>query len=391
MSMVKPIALTVDAFDALFEHKFYFTASGGNQVVKNKIVIRDNVTNATVYENTVVSYVFEHTVPANTLINGVYYNSYFITYDKDDNESIPSNTVTFRCVTTPVVEITNIPENGIIGSSNYIFNISYSQAENELIDFSRVILYDYNGNIMFTSASIYSAGTPPLTFTYELVGLTDNTTYKIKVETSTINGLMASSPIETFTTRYFTPSLYSLLQLENDCQNGYVKLKNNFYIIGFESNPVDIGNNPQYLYDDKLHLIESGTYINYNSGYTIDNDFTLRAWFENPIESSLISLYGNSNLNKITIDYITEYSYDDDNQMAIVELKCYNGSNLCYSAYSNYINIPLPINKLFLWVRRINDIFTISLEEKNNTYEELSVLTYENLEEYMYGQIGNGV
>ena len=42
MGMVRPTALTVNAFDATSVHTFYFTSSGGNQITSNKIVIRNN-------------------------------------------------------------------------------------------------------------------------------------------------------------------------------------------------------------------------------------------------------------------------------------------------------------------------------------------------------------
>lgn len=42
--MIKPMALSKNAFDATQDQIFYFTSTGGNQVVKNKITIRlDNL------------------------------------------------------------------------------------------------------------------------------------------------------------------------------------------------------------------------------------------------------------------------------------------------------------------------------------------------------------
>ena len=41
MAMTKPIVMEVNAFDASTDHTFYFTSSGGNQVVKNEIKIID--------------------------------------------------------------------------------------------------------------------------------------------------------------------------------------------------------------------------------------------------------------------------------------------------------------------------------------------------------------
>ena len=67
MSMTRPIGSTINAFDATTNHTFYFTSSGGNQVVYNRIIIRNNTTNVIVYNNLVESYKFEHIVPRGTL------------------------------------------------------------------------------------------------------------------------------------------------------------------------------------------------------------------------------------------------------------------------------------------------------------------------------------
>ena len=70
--MITPIASQVNAFDATTNHLFYFTSSGGNQVAKNRITIRNNTTNVVVYQNTVETFLFQQEVPANTLVNGIY-------------------------------------------------------------------------------------------------------------------------------------------------------------------------------------------------------------------------------------------------------------------------------------------------------------------------------
>src|SRR5574344_445993 len=106
MSMTKPIALSKNAFDSTQDEIFYFSASGGNQVVKNKLTIRNNATNVVVYTNTVETFQFQQAVPSNTLTNGTYYNFYFNTYDVNNNESENSNVISFYCYTQPTVTFT---------------------------------------------------------------------------------------------------------------------------------------------------------------------------------------------------------------------------------------------------------------------------------------------
>ena len=79
--VTKPILYSIDAFDATQSATFTFYSTGGNQVVKNQLIIRNNTTNQIVYQQFVDSFKFEHTVPPNTLTNGTYYNASVITYD----------------------------------------------------------------------------------------------------------------------------------------------------------------------------------------------------------------------------------------------------------------------------------------------------------------------
>ena len=76
MALVKPIALAKNAFDATKDEIFYFTVSGGAQIVKNKIVVRLQSDNTIVYSGIETTYRTQHTIPANTLSNGNYYNYY---------------------------------------------------------------------------------------------------------------------------------------------------------------------------------------------------------------------------------------------------------------------------------------------------------------------------
>jgi hypothetical protein len=152
MAMTKPIALSQNAFDATTSATFQFTSSGGNQVTKNKITIRLNSDNSVVYTNTLETFKFEQTVPANTLVNGTYYNVYFNTYDKDNNISSNSNVITFYCYTQPTFLITNIPSTNIINSSNFTFQATYTQTEEELLYFYQFILYDSSRNVLSKSS-----------------------------------------------------------------------------------------------------------------------------------------------------------------------------------------------------------------------------------------------
>ena len=78
MSMIQPIASQKIAFNATNNEIFYFTSNGGDQVVKNRLTVRKQSDNSVVYQTTVETFLFQHTLPSGTLTNGTYYNYYRI-------------------------------------------------------------------------------------------------------------------------------------------------------------------------------------------------------------------------------------------------------------------------------------------------------------------------
>lgn len=352
MSLVTPIAQSVPAFDAKNENIFKFVSKGGNQVVANRLIVRVNDTNKEIYNKKISAYRFEHKLPSNILTNGIYYNFYFKTYDVNDNESLASNVIPFRCYDTPLIEITNIPINGIVDSSSFKINIKYDQKQKELLNYARVLLFDQYDNKIFQSENIYKTSIPPFEFSYNLVGLEDDTTYHIAIKIETENNTVIESERYSFTTRYYTPSLSSLLELKNNCKDGYVQIKNNFYIVDSESNPEDIGTNPRYLHDGKIYLLEDGYYVKWLKGFSIDKDFTLKYFMENPKEG-LLSVLGKDN-KRMEIRLIKDYPYNK----YCLELTVYDKLPIPYIIYSNYVE---DISKIMIWVRRINNLYEIVL------------------------------
>lgn len=358
MAMVQPIAQSVPAFDARYSNKFEFVSNGGNQVIANRLVIRNNDNNSEIYNKKIESYRFEHEIPANTLQNGIYYNFYFKTYDINDNESPMSNIIPFRCYTTPTITINNIPEDGIIDSTTFTVNATYNQEQKELMDFAKFILYDQQENVLFESDNIYNTNQPPFNLSYTFNGLDNDTNFKVSVKCVTLNRTVVESDRKLFTTRYYTPSMFSVIELENNCNDGYVKIKNNFKLVDHISNPSDIGTNPKYLNNGKLNLTENGTYIKWYQGYVIEKDFTLRLFLENP-NINKICILGDNN-KKIELSFIQDYPYGEDTKKICLELQCYNNTEYPYYAYSNFITNK---NKLLVWVRRKNNVFDVKLEE----------------------------
>ena len=149
--------------------------------------------------------------------------------------------------------------------------------------------------------------------------------------------------------------MYSIIELENNCDEGYVKIKNNFVLVDYISNPVNIETK---LKDGKLDLTEEGTYVKYYKGFSIENDFTLKFFIENPNISKLCIL--GENKKRIDLNFIEEYPYNENEKKICLELQCYDNYKYPYYIYSNFINDK---SKILVWVRRRNNIFDIKLEE----------------------------
>ena len=129
--MVTPILLSKLAFDKSYATTFPFTSNGGNQVVKNRLQIANNVTGVVVYDSTQTTYQLYHTLAENTLTNGTYYNARLKTYDVANNESEWSNTIQFYCFQTPTLTFQNFQST--INNSTQLFEALYSQFNGEPI------------------------------------------------------------------------------------------------------------------------------------------------------------------------------------------------------------------------------------------------------------------
>ena len=83
MALTQPILKAIPAFDATEDFIVTFTATGGDTVTGNELKITTNDAEPTiVYDDTVTSGLWQHTIPADTLTNGDYYIATLRTFNK---------------------------------------------------------------------------------------------------------------------------------------------------------------------------------------------------------------------------------------------------------------------------------------------------------------------
>lgn len=270
--LTQPIINPISAFDSTRTHTISFVVIGGAQVIGNRLVISDNKTGKEIYNKIQSTMKLEHLIPANTLTNGGYYNAVVYTIDSSNNESVASTPVPFYCYSQPSLTIDNIPATETIENGTYKFVGSYLQQENELLNSYQYTLYNSNKNVLSQSALIYYDTDSSLSYTF--VGMSNDTAYYVELSGETINGTKITSGLKYFTVRYIQPASFAICDLVNNCEDGYIQISSNIVAIDGKSNP----DPPIYIDDKEVDLRDPDSWVEWNSGFRIQDDFTMRVW-----------------------------------------------------------------------------------------------------------------
>ena len=352
--LTTPILYSQAAFDATQAHTFTFNVVGGEQVTQNKLVITNQSTSEIVYQAVQTTYKFEHILPANTLTNGVYYSAYIVTYNANGTASAQSNSIQFYCYSTPSFAFSNLPINNIITNSSYNFQVTYNQAEGELLNSYSFTLYDAQKIQIATSGVQYvgSITTPPTIISYQFTGFIDKTSYYIRAIGQTAQGAQVDTGLIAISIIYTVPSLFSIIELSNNCSGGYVIVRSNLIEIGSESNPTP----PNYVDNNTaVDVRGGGQYIEWNSVFELNGDFTASLWGRDFNENSNIITMTDDLGNNIIIRYRT-----NENNTVYADATVTNG-DVVYYIYSDSIPAPITTDKIQIWLRRIGYQYSIKL------------------------------
>lgn len=261
---MKPTLYQIKTFDATKNNIFRFVWEG-NQSFGNICIIKNNVSNAIVYSQSETSMRLEHNIAAGTLTNGTWYNVVIASVDVNGNVSDYSDPIVFYCLSTPVLTFTNIEPNSIIRNSSYRISMSYSQAENEVLESYEISLYDNSKNLLQTSGVVYSS----TNLEYSLTSLEDNQTYYVRGTCYTINGIEGETDYIPISVNYTQPDYYALLTLENVRNNGYIKLQSNIRAVECVVNGTPI-------YIDGEYIDLRNNVLSVNKDYALDSDYVIK-------------------------------------------------------------------------------------------------------------------
>ena len=347
----KPVLFSVPAFDASKDFTFSFSYSYGT-IQDNTILIKDNETGLDVYRNKVVSRQLRQTVPASTLQNGKIYSVRVQVTDINGDISQFSDPIVIYCFTTPVFNFTNVTEEQTLTSSYYQFDIGYSQTEGELLSQYTVILYNSNKVEINNSGSLYD--TSDLGYTF--YNLANKEFYYVRAIGVTVHNITIDTGYVYFNILYETPPVYTLLGLENLPSAGAIRVSPNIKVIGASCNP----DPPIFIDNKEIDLTGEGSYVHFEDGFKISDNFLIQCIGRNFKNHSLIMKLSNNEYN-IEVYYRTGNFEGQDGNKAYIELKSYNPIT-CYYQMSNYIDIPNETQYIYIWIKRTNNKYEIVIE-----------------------------
>ena len=386
MALTKPIIGDITPFDVNVGTiiNFSATTTEGEIIVGNEIIIVTNPSDDTaeqvVYNNStsIPHYELNHVIPphaSNTLINGGYYKLAIRTFDELGNESVWSDYMPFHCYAAPTL-ILNVNSGQTITTQTFNFNLTYTQAQNELVNYAKINLYKSTGALFSSSGNLYpSSNVGVISFNYLVDNLQNNKNYKIKAILETTDGNIYETDLINFTVSYTElPNENELVATVDSC-SGYINVRSN--VIGkllAESNPDPL----TYIDDDtKAYMLSTVSDIN-DFYYTtwarwreleVPTNFLLRAWFYPSRQPFEVIRLTNSEYG----DFETATTY--------ITITFQRGSTTDYLSIrtNNGTIIDVPLNtfcngntKIFLWVNIIDnvwDVRTAILETESTVLE----------------------
>lgn len=345
------------AFDARYDREFkYLWSSGNNQSVANTLVIRDNETNTIVYNTKQETLLLKHVLLANTLQNGKTYNVSIQVFDRDNNASEFSDTLIFKCYTTPTISL-NIINNQVIRSSSYLFTINYNQIEGEELQYYSLELYDGNKQRLYNTGARYNieAG-------ITLTDFIDNASYYIKAYGQTINHMEIETDLILFHVEYITPELYSYMTVENRDLYGDIQFTS--FLVSIEGKGVN--GDPTFI-DEYVDTV-NGVSVKFDENFSFSNGIISLVGKGFSVNQPFLIMKNNTYHTMTFTWKYGVYEQENDIEKWYVELKCTDNKVITFYM-SNLIFPPNVEQLLDIQIKIVNNYIDITV--KNYESEEV--------------------
>lgn len=302
VTLQTPSILPIIPFDPSIAYNIEFVYQD-NQSVKNRAVITDNSTGSIVYDSTQPSMRLFHTLPANTLAVGKKYLVQIQVFDADNNSSNLSDSVLFLCLSTPLFSFNNLISGAVYKSATIDLELLYSQSENEQLKNYQFIQYNASRVQMSASNVLYTKDN----LTYTFYGLENNSTYYFRAVGETQNGMPLDTGYIEINVQLTISPIDAAIQLENDYENGVVRLIFNIRDIHYTLEGDD------YSFSDGMVTLNNTT-LTYDGGFSAPDDFSLHCQANKVALGAFLEMHdGLIKLSTIKIcnDYYCELSIKD--------------------------------------------------------------------------------
>lgn len=294
------LRMPIRPFDATKSYDFIFYVNGGNQVLKNNLIIEDAETGASVYNGTQESFGYKHELMANKLINGKQYKAKLRTGGADNKWSQFCEYELFYCfspakITIPK-EIIDTDNQNRVGNQTVDFEAIYTQDELEALQSYRFLLYDSNKDLIKSFPEKFYDGIGNMK--QQIAGLENGELYYLQVKTESVNGLLSDTSLIWFRPFYITPRLSAVITPANLKEQGAIKLSSNIIqVIGKLYDGLEreiIPSNIEYVDGEWIDLTRSDyNELIFNDGFEVmQSDYTMKLWCKNiPDDLVFLSLY----------------------------------------------------------------------------------------------------
>lgn len=390
MSLTTPNLLSQPTFNALtgtpFGNSipFRFSIIGGDEPEGSKLYVQDisSSGDSYVYQGTSKLYpwykgdgIYEHSMPINSISNEKQYRAFLTTYNDDGTSSV-SNIIVFWAISTPVVLGANYIQSLSYSSYNFIFNYSPGIESKELLKSYNIKLYDEN-DVLITSTGVktvsysYEENSGKYTFSRTFTGLQNGSRYHIDVDIVTEHDFIDTYlNVFDFSVYYIESGVGSdALQLNNLCDEGRVEITVNLSSLpGTGEGDIEYIDNKEADLRTKNKKTPS---VTWDKNIVIPDGYVLRVWGRDfdtyeTIGGGIPNVYNIMLENEIKQVGIF-YNEDKEGNLAWFELHADNHPNLTsikdvHVVFSDAIPIPEDKDQLFLWVKYVDNLFELIIE-----------------------------
>ena len=390
MFLTTPNLLSQPTFNALtgapFGNSipFRFSIAGGDEPEGSKLYVQDISSSGDnyVYQGTSKLYpwykgdgIYEHWMPLNSISNEKQYRAFLITYN-DDGTSQISNTRVFWTISTPTVLGVNYIASLSWASYNFIFNYSPGVGNKELLKSYNIKMYDEN-DVMVSSTGVktvsysYEENSGKYTFSRVFTGFQNGDRFHIDVDIVTEHDFIDTySNVFSFSVNYMESGVGNdILQLNNLCDEGRVEITVNLSSLpGTGEGDIEYIDNKEADLRTKNKKTPS---VTWDKNIVIPDGYVLRVWGRDFDTYETIG-GGTPNVYNIMLENEIRqvgifYNEDKEEDLAWFELHADNHPDLTsikdvHVVFSDAISIPEDKDQLFLWVKYVDNLFELIIE-----------------------------